>query len=220
MKDQIIAWAREYFSSDGPGRKIQHIRKDEMLFRKGEEAAWLYRVLAGQVKLVTTSVLGKTATHEVCGPRRWLFEGAVDSQHLYMHSAVAMTDSSVMAFERRQFCALLADHQYLAVTLSLDLALQLEGVRNSLDAQMLTPADRRLAHWFLGRFENDVVRVLPIEMTPTRIGELISSTRQHAHRIIDKFLELGILTKRDSDRYLVHKGALEKFLTDDEGEPP
>jgi CRP-like cAMP-binding protein len=93
-----------------------------------------------------------------------------------------------------------------------DMAAQLEGMRLSLDDQILNPADKRLANSLLAMFGNRDVQTITIDATPTRLAEQIGATRQTVHRIIPLFLAKGILTKRGTERYNVYRGPLELFL--------
>ena len=218
--EERLAWLREFVSTNGPGRKILQLRKGDVLFEQGTKATHLYRVLRGQIKLVTVSAAtGRSVTNYTCRMHQWVFEGAIDAQRNYLHSAIAMTDSSLISFPRTEFPAMMLVYPYLSLTFGVELASQLDEIHLVLEDQALIPADRRLARALLAEFAQNSVPVLRLETTPSRIGDLIGRSRMTGHRVIDRFVALGILTKMPTKlgretTYQVHRRALEEFLAD------
>ncbi len=189
---------------------MRHVRKGELLFRKGDEVTRIYFVAKGQVR-VNAMQEGKTALHEIRGPRSWLAEDAMSGRRYHRYTVVAATGSDVVAFACATFCKMLEDNPVLNAAFMIGMANHLDTMHAALDDYLFNPADKRAARMFLSMFVGSA-DVLPLEMTPTRLGELIGATRQTAHTIINRFRAKGMMVKKGQELYHLHKGPLQTFL--------
>lgn len=197
------AWLREYFSSSGPGRTMLHPRKGDRLYTKGGDATKVFMVQRGQIAL-----MNKSRTLEVAGPNRWLFESAHELGHHFLHTAVALTDCRVMAFDADVFVDTLGKNPILAAKFLADISDQ-RGENSNHD-----PVRKRLARHLLKLCgERDE---LILEATPTILGLQIAATRQRVTDIMREFHKAGMAIKfKGAGRYHLHKLALQRFLRGD-----
>ncbi|MCA1452810.1 Crp/Fnr family transcriptional regulator [Bradyrhizobium sp. BRP22] len=212
--DDQVAWLREFLSSPGPGREILHLQRNRTLFRQGDEVARIYFVLHGQIRVNATRD-GKTALHEVRGRLSWLAEDALAGRAIHRHTAIATMDSDVVAFSRATFQKLLADHAALNDMFVIGMASHLDMMHEALDEHRFGAADKRLARAFLNMFIGKDVEEQEVKISPTKLGELIGNSRQTVHRIINAFLDMGLLTKPGEEIYHLRKKKLEQFLASD-----
>jgi len=211
LRDDQVAWLRDFLLSDHPGVHVQHLRNGDALFRKGTKVTHVYLIMRGQIRVDAIAPNGKSALHEICGPRSWLDEGALDSLRIHTHDAKAQADSDVIAFELGSFRDLLHAHPVLADTFMVGMAMHINNMKDVLDDQLFNAADKRLARALLALFNgNDTIQ---IEATPMRFAKLIGVTRTTANRVVDKFKETGILLKKDKDHYVVRRAPLIAFLS-------
>jgi CRP-like cAMP-binding protein len=197
--DQEKAWLAEFFSTSSlPERRLRQLRKGERLFRKGDKADHVIVVLNGYVKLVFAG-----NTQEVLPPNRWLFEHAHVS-HVYLQSAFALTDCTVIAFEPEYLAAMRREHPALERKFLADMADRMAEKNQSLE-----PANRRLARRLL-QMSNGKDKV--IEAGPQQLGDLIGASRQMVDQIMRRFDRAGLVKKLRRGGYHVNKAALERFL--------
>lgn len=211
LRDDQVAWLRDFLLSDHPGVHVQHLRTGDPLFRKWTNVTHVYLVLRGLIGVYAISPTGKRILHETCGPRSWLDEGALDSLRVHMHDATARTDSDVIAFELTTFRDLLHAQPVLADTFMIGMAKHINSMKDVLDDQLFNSADKRLGRALLVMF--DGLDTIQIEATPTRFAEMIGVTRTTANRVIGRFKLAGVMLKKDKDHYLVHRGPLKAFLS-------
>jgi CRP-like cAMP-binding protein len=202
-KEERLAWLKDFFSSEGPGRKLRRLRKGETLFKKGTEAKYVYMIQQGEIILVAPD----SRSPEICHPNYWLFE-AHELGHCYLQSASALTDCAVMAFEVETFSAMLREHPILHDKFLRDAALRVMAKNSDL------PAAKRLASELLLLCDGKDA----IEAGPKWIAEAMGISRQRADKILNEFVDDGLLKKLRSGVYLLNKEALEKFARSRNGD--
>lgn len=195
------AWLREFFSLPGPGRTLLHPRKGQTLYKKGGDATKVFMVQRGQIGL-----MDGTRTLDIAGPNRWLFESAHELAHAFLHTAVALTDCRVMAFDADQFVDLLSRNPILHAKFLKDLSEQSSERPVNHD-----PASKRLARHLLRLCGTRDVLILE-NAAPTSLGIQIGATRQRVTDILKEFHQAGMAVKLDRTRYRLNKRALQKFL--------
>jgi CRP-like cAMP-binding protein len=205
LSDDEAAWLFEFFSTPGPGRELRPVRKGAVLFKKGAEVKEIFFIMRGEFKMNAISPQGKLR-REIYGPQDWLEWGSLTAD-LRAHSdtAVAAVDSEVVAFPLTTFRKLREDHPPLNDLFVIGMARHIATIND-------VAADRRLARELLKWFDGKDVDVLAIEISPTRLAELISVTRQTVHTHINRFRASGLVTKTGVDAYLLHKEPLQQFL--------
>jgi CRP-like cAMP-binding protein len=200
LTDDERAWLMEFLSNSGPGRDLIHLRQGDTLYRKGTAAKYVYMVQRGQIRLVAAD---NHRTQEIVGPNRWLFESH-ELGHVYLGSAIALTDAGLIAFKAEGFLAMLREHPALHVKFLEDTAERVAEKNNTLD-----PANKRLARLFNSWCSGKDKAIIT---SPLRFAELIGTTRQTTTRIIKEFEAAGLMTKVGKDRHMLHGAALEQFL--------
>jgi CRP-like cAMP-binding protein len=192
-------WVKEFFSSEGPGRKLRRLKRGDLLFKRGSDAKYVYMIQQGEISLTAPHIRAP----EICHPNYWLFEGAHELGHVHLTSAIALTDCAVIAFEAEMFNALLAEYPILQHKFLQDMANRVNEKSNNLG-----PADQRLARALLLLCNGKQVA---IQTTPQRLSELIGTSRQTADKLLNRFVTEGLVKKLRSDLYLPDIEALEKF---------
>jgi CRP-like cAMP-binding protein len=176
------------------------LRKGDKLYRKGDDATKNFMVQRGRVALID-----KSHTVEILGPNRWLIE-AHELAHVFLHTAEALTDCGVMAFEADQFVDLLTRHPILNAKFLQDMAERWAERNDNGD-----PAAKRLARHFVKLCGDNDVLVLE-NAAPTSLGIQIAATRQTVTDILKQFHKTGMVIKLGVRRYRLHKPALQQFL--------
>jgi CRP-like cAMP-binding protein len=203
LTDEERAWLEKFFTTYGPGRRLIQLRRGQRLFVRGSPADHVHLILKGQIKLDGPNQSSSPIYH----PNDWLFEHAHELGHVYLQTAIAMTDVTAVEFKSgRGFSELLAKHPALQMKFVEDAA------RRVADLNQTRPtADKRLAQELLAMFEGKTETMM-IKTSPTRLSKLASISRTRSNAILKRFLERGLLTKVDKDHYRLHRAQLKQFL--------
>ncbi|WP_354134033.1 Crp/Fnr family transcriptional regulator [Bradyrhizobium sp. S3.9.1] len=212
MSDDDAASVRQYLATPAPGKRIKHYRKGALLYEKGTKIKEVHLISLGQIRVDAISH-GRTTMIRLAGPQDWLLEGALGDVDIHTNTATAQTDADCFAFAREAFPGLLARNPAFGRLFMEGLAKTTSTMSEAIDNQVLNPAVTRMAHWFLKHCTGSDAQEVLIETTPSRLGERIGVTRQTAHKLINFFIHHGVLTKRDSDNYILHRAELGAFLS-------
>lgn len=197
-------WLRGFLTTSGEGRTVKEFKRGDPLFKRNDNAT-VYLVLRGLVSLLPD----KPISSEILGRDRWLF--AHELGHAVHQSAFALTDCTVVTFELNSFHETLAQYPILHLKFLRDIA------DHENDPTRLDSTDRRLVRWLLELCGKNDVR--NIETTPQKLATLLGKTRQTITTIIEeKLAPRGAVIHLARGRYQLHRGPLEKYLTDDNGD--
>jgi CRP/FNR family cyclic AMP-dependent transcriptional regulator len=89
-----------FLAAANGGRTIFMYKNDGAVFEQGEPADAVFYIQKGNVKLVVRSEQGKEAVVGILGPRDFLGEGCLIGQPLYLATALAVTESSIMRLDK------------------------------------------------------------------------------------------------------------------------
>src|SRR4051812_16254146 len=106
LTDEEQQWIAEFCLSETLGKVLQ-LRSGETLFEKGSSVTKLFFVIDGQIELLSTFKDGRVGIHEIIHRHGWVDAEALNDLIAHEHSAVATTQTKLVAFE------LVAFHQLL-----------------------------------------------------------------------------------------------------------
>jgi CRP-like cAMP-binding protein len=214
LSEQEAHWLQEFGLAKGRQHiRVQHLRSEDVLFEIGEPARRVFLLLDGQIKVVATGSNGRSAVHEVIGPHGWLASEAMTGLEFHEHTAIATSQTEVLAFDQPHFWTMLDEHAPLRSMFVRGIALNLHEKGRMLDDALLSPAPIRLARLMLDWFRGKEANVIDLRTTQDRLAETIGVTRQTINSSIKAFTDLGILTRQGRNHYRLHKVALEVFLS-------
>jgi CRP-like cAMP-binding protein len=149
---------------------LEHHRKGEALFHKGDESGTLYLVKTGWVRLLTN---GGTALASQ-GPGALVGETDLFLDRPRSFGAIAATDLELWALGREDLITLIADNPQIGIQLSLAFGQKLALFEHYLIEQRLKPLD------FFSGLEAEALeaianRLLPVEKAP---GEFVVESGQ------------------------------------------
>src|ERR1700692_2255800 len=91
---------KAFLSKENGGRVISNYRKDQTVFRQGDDADSVFYIQSGKVKVTVVSEQGKEAVVAILGPDAFCGEGCLTGQPLRIATAAAMTDGDIMRLEK------------------------------------------------------------------------------------------------------------------------
>jgi CRP/FNR family transcriptional regulator, dissimilatory nitrate respiration regulator len=128
-----------------PGKSVK-LRSGEVLFRRGDNVRWFYRVNAGHVRLSRILPRGTEIVLARCGAGGILAEASAFAAR-YHCDAIAETNGDVLRYPMRDISALMKSHPDAAMAYGAHLASQLMDLRAVMEIRGIRRADDRLLAW-------------------------------------------------------------------------
>lgn len=176
--------------------RIANTRKAERgaeIIREGDEAAGLYGIVEGKVKVFKLSPLGKEQILHILGPGELFAEVPVFAGGAYPASAMAMEDSRLVFIPRRAFRDLVAGDPDLALNMLAILSIRLKGFARTIEALSLKEVPERLAaHLLLLHADQGRAR-LRLDLPKGQLASLLGTIPETLSRVLKKMTEAGYI---------------------------
>jgi CRP/FNR family transcriptional regulator, cyclic AMP receptor protein len=189
--------ARAFLDSSGVGRKVEEVKKAEVIYSQGEAARSVIYLNNGGVKLSVVNGVGKEAVVAILGPGDFFGEGCLAGQAVRMGTATAVTASTIHVIEKNEMLRVLHEQhalsdQFIAFMLARNIRIE-----EDLIDQLFNSSEKRLARTLLllARYgkEDRPHGVLP-QISQETLAEMIGTTRPRVNFFMNKFKKLGFIT--------------------------
>ncbi len=205
---------RTFLAKAGLGRKILHLKKNEVAFAQGDPADAVFYVQKGQVRVTVTSANGKEATITLVGAGEFLGEDCMVSSHpLRLATATAMTECALLKISKGEMVRLLRDQPELSQIFVSFLLVRNARIQADLIDQLFNSSEKRLARilLLLAQFGKDSrpETVVP-KISQEILAEMIGTTRSRVSFFMNRFRKLGFIEYNGEIR--VHNTLLNIFL--------
>ncbi len=174
-----------------------------VLFGEEEPAHGLFVLCFGRVKLIASSLQGRSLFPRVAGPGEVLGLNAVISNTAYGTSGETLGSAEVSFIPRLQFRDFLAKYGEVSLPVAEYLSMELRRAYRQLTRiERARSARAKLAalllEWGCPEGEPDSNRVrFQLSLTQEEIGELIGSSRETVCRILNEFRRKGLIEISD-----------------------
>lgn len=185
--------------------------RGQILFVKGDPATTLYIVSDGLVRLSLLSADGKSVTLRLAGPGDTIGETAMLDGGGRMVDATALSESRLIALEKRDFLPLTRTCPELFQRLSERVCRRLRSIISQFEELTFVPAPARLARALI-RFAM-ARRVEPakgarIAVTQQELAEATGLSRESTNRILNGWESDGVLRLEKGEIVLGEPSAL------------
>jgi CRP/FNR family transcriptional regulator, cyclic AMP receptor protein len=188
--------AQAFLNSAGVARKVQTLKRAEVVYSQGDAAESVIYIQEGGVRLSVVSEGGKEAVVAMLGPGDFFGEGCLAGQSIRMGTATAITPSTVLVIEKSEMFKVLHEQHALSdrfITFMLRRNIRIE---EDLVDQLFNSSEKRLARTLLllaryGR-EDEPHGVLP-KVSQETLAEMIGTTRSRVNFFMNKFRKLGFI---------------------------
>lgn len=170
----------------------------EELFHKGDEGAQVYLVIRGTLKALTTSQEGDDVVFSILGPGELVGEIAFLGSPWRTATVSAITQSELLAIDRRDFLAFLKTHPDASIKLLSVLADRLkrvsELVEDTLFLNLPVRLAKKLVHYasIYGDEVDGGVRI-NLKLSQEEWGDLVGATRESINKQMRSWTEEGII---------------------------
>ncbi len=181
------------------GRAIERrLKRDEILFVAGDEAAGLFVIVEGSLRAFREGVDGREQVIHVERAGATIAELPVFDDKPYPSTVAAEEDTTVLFLARREVKSLCLAHPEIALAALKLLAGRLRKCAELVEALSLREVDQRLARWLLaeararGKRTGDGLE-LTLALTNQQIAAHIGSVREVVSRALSRLQQNNLI---------------------------
>jgi CRP-like cAMP-binding protein len=185
------------------------------VFSQGEDADAVFYIQKGTAKVTVISQHGKEAIVAILGPNDFFGEGCLAGQKKRISSVMALTDSTIIRFDRKAITKLIQKEPKFSDIFMAYLLGRTIRVEADLVDQLFNSSEKRLARLLLllanfGQDNDAGPRITKISQET--LAEMIGTTRSRVSFFMNKFRRLGFI---DYNGHIeVHRSLLNVVLHD------
>jgi len=207
-----------FLAKAGVGRAIAEYRKSHVVFAQGDPADGIFYVQKGKIKLTVVSDNGKEAVIAILGIGDFLGEGCLAGRPLYLATATAMSDCSILRMGKSNMIRLLHEEPAFSELFVSYLLSRNIRIEEDLVDQLFNSSEKRLARVLLllanfgkeGKPEPVIAKI-----SQETLAEMIGTTRSRVSFFMNKFRKLGFIEYSGGPHGLhVHSSLLNIVLHD------
>ena len=192
--------------------------RQDPIFWEGREAQGFYLLLAGQVKLVKSSLEGKEYILRLVLPGETFGEAAVFAESRYPASAVALEDSRLLYFPKAQFLRHLEASPALARNMLATLSRLNFHLTRQLEDLSLKEVSARLARYLLERCRETHGQVAPglsfdLPTTKTDLAAYLGTISETLSRTLARFKNYGAIEEDKGRISIIDPQALKNIAS-------
>lgn len=189
--------------------RLHTFARGEVLFNEGDDAANLYVLQSGQVKVVLIDAAGEETILHVAGAGESLGELSLVDGEPRSATAVALTPVEALALHREEFLALLERRRAVERAVMKRLAQLVRAADGHRHDASSLPSPERLAKKLLELAERHGEQLpqgvrISAALTQQDLARLVGMTRVSVHRYLNRLEEEGVLTA-DREGITIHQ---------------
>ena len=199
-------------------KAILEYQKNEAVFVQGDPADVIFYIQKGKVKLTVVSDSGKEAVIAILANGDFLGEGCLAGRPLYLGTATAMTECSILRLQKSSMMRLLHEEPAFSELFVSYLLSRNIRIEEDLVDQLFNSSEKRLARVLLllanfgkeGKPEPVIAKI-----SQETLAEMIGTTRSRVSFFMNKFRKLGFIEYNGGLQGLhVHSSLLNIVLHD------
>jgi CRP-like cAMP-binding protein len=185
-----------FLTKVGTGRTISEYKKNDVVFVQSDPADAIFYIQKGKVKLTVVSDNGKEAVIAMLGIGDFLGEGCLAGRPLYLGTATAMSECSILRLEKSSVIRLLHEEPAFSEMFVSYLLSRNIRIEEDLVDQLFNSSEKRLARVLLllanfgkeGKPEPVIAKI-----SQETLAEMIGTTRSRVSFFMNKFRKLGFI---------------------------
>lgn len=205
-----------FLANSGMGRTLMHFRRGVSIFAQGETGANIFYLQTGKARLTIVSHLGKQATLAILSAGDFIGEECLPpGQQLFISSATALTDCTVLRIDRAEMVRVLAEEHRMSDFFVAYLLERTSRIQADLIDQLFNSTEKRLARALLNMANFGKARepdnVIP-RISQESLASLIGCTRSRVNVFMNRFRDAGFIEY--NGRIKVNSSLLSVILND------
>lgn len=208
-----------FLSQIGTGKTSLTSLKQRILFSQGEAAEAVFFIQAGKVKLSVVTQQGKEAVVAMLEPGAFFGEGCLAGQLVYMATATAEEDSTLIRIDKQTMIRVLHDDPDFSALFMEFLLTRNIRIQEDLVDQLFNSSEKRLARVLLlmAHFgKESKPEAVIAKLSQETLAEMIGTTRSRVSFFMNKFRKLGFIEYNggSNKKLHVHSSLLNVVLHD------
>lgn len=171
----------------------RHVERGKTIFSKGEAGSSLFAVSSGTVEVVVPSAEGKNAVVNLIGEGEIFGEIALLDGGPRTADALAFTDCTLMAIERRDFLALLRANPEVTIKLLQVLCARLRQTTEQVEDLMFLDLKGRLVKTLL-RLSKSANPAGQIAISQSELSQIVGLSREMINKQLQVWAREGWIT--------------------------
>lgn len=173
---------------------VKNFKRGESIFFEGDEATGFYMVAEGKVKIFKMSMDGREQILHIFGPGEPFGEVPVFHGQPFPANAVAMVQSSLLFFPRREFVDLVTSTPSLALSMLAMLSLRLRRFASQIESLSLKEVPGRLAaHLVYLAEEQGRTDQVVLDIPKGQLASLLGTSPETLSRIFARMSDEGLI---------------------------
>ena len=179
-----------FLTTVGAGKSIATYRPKSYVFRQGTKCNAVYYVQEGHIELSVVSSQGKERVVGLLGPGSFIGEGCLGGQPVYLASARASTEATVVRVEAETMVQAIHEHPEMAQRFMAYLLERNSQIESDLVDQLFNSSEKRLARLLIMLAQVGQEAELRTVATPISqevMAARIGTTRSRINYFMNKF---------------------------------
>ena len=205
----------EFLVHVGPGKTLNQVRKNQVIFSQGQASDCLFYLQSGEVKLTVTSDQGKEAIVGMIKPEQFFGEGCLTGQMVRIFTARAVESCEITSITREALRAVMRDESAFSELFITYLLTRNSRIEEDLIDQLFNSSEKRLARLLLllANFGKDAnTQPIHVKFSQETLAEMIGTTRSRVSHFMNKFRKLGFISYNGTIE--VHRSLINAVLQD------
>ena len=188
--------AEAFITTVGKGRTNAVYKTKSFIFRQGTKCDAVFYIRQGQVQLTVVSVQGKERVVGILGPGTFIGEGCLAGHPVYLASARALSESTVVRVETDILREAINNHPEMSKMFMEFLLLRNSQIESDLVDQLFNSTEKRLARLLLMLTRVGVeakMQTIPAPLSQELLASRVGTTRPRINYFLNKFRKLGFI---------------------------
>jgi CRP/FNR family cyclic AMP-dependent transcriptional regulator len=204
-----------FLSKVNGGRTVSDYRKDQIVYRQGDPAEFVFFIQSGKVKKTVISEQGKEAVVALLGAGDFFGEGCLAGEPRRLATVSAMTKCVIARISKADITRVIHEEPAFAELFISHLLARNSRVEEDLVDQLFNSSEKRLARvlLLLANFgKEETPEPVIAKISQETLAEMIGTTRSRVSFFMNRFRQLGLIDY--NGRIEVHRSLLNVVLRD------
>lgn len=204
-----------FLATVGSGRTSATYKAKSSIFRQGAKCDAVFYIQKGQVQLTVVSKQGKERVVAILGPGSFIGEGCLAGHPLYLTSARAMMECTVVRVESNTMNEAIQQHPEMSRMFMAFLLDRNTQIESDLVDQLFNSSEKRLARLLIMLAQvgkEATIQTIAAPVSQELLASRVGTTRSRINYFLNKFRKLGLIEYNGTLK--VHSALLNVVLTE------
>jgi CRP/FNR family transcriptional regulator, dissimilatory nitrate respiration regulator len=194
--------------------QIRKLKKNEILFNQGEEAAAFFIVYEGSLKISKFSEKGNEQLYHVQQPTDLVAEASIFGEGIYPATCIALEASAIIEIQAKAFKELIIKTPNIALKLLYSYSMRLRSFARTIDSLSLLDVKGRLAKFLIDNSRlTENKRIVELSVSKKELAQILGTIPETFSRTIQLFKKEKLISEKDKVITILDFERLKGFFT-------